>query len=269
MQRRVGDDAAAADVFGLQLELGFDQGEDHSRWSYQLEGVRQDQSQRDEGDVDHAKVDRLGNVGAREVAGVQMFAHDHARIVADFPGELAVADVDRVNLRRAALQEAIGEAAGGRADVERGHAGGIDREMIERAFEFQSAAADIFRRRGDDEFGVGRDFDGGFVQDAIAEADFAGHDGALRLLAAREMPLLDQDNIEARLFCHHPRSSRSQPLARAQTSSIAKRRAATARSNCSVRDAERRHQDDRIADRTRQEPVRARARQTAAPTEPA
>jgi hypothetical protein len=56
-----------------------------------------------------------------------------------------VADVDRIDLGGAPLEEAIGEAAGGCADVERGGAGGVDGEVIEGAFEFQATATDVLR----------------------------------------------------------------------------------------------------------------------------
>ena len=74
-------------------------------------------------------VDRVGNVGAREVAGVEFLADDDARIAADFPVELRVAHIDGADFGRAVLEQAIGETAGARADVEAGRAGRIDGEM--------------------------------------------------------------------------------------------------------------------------------------------
>ena len=44
--------------------------------------------------------------------------HDHARIVAQLPGELAVADIDGMHQRRAVREQHIGEPAGRRADIE-------------------------------------------------------------------------------------------------------------------------------------------------------
>ena len=45
--------------------------------------------------------------------------------------ELAVADVDGVDAPRAALQQAVGEAAGRGADVEADQAAGVDAEMLD------------------------------------------------------------------------------------------------------------------------------------------
>ena len=45
-------------------------------------------------------------------------ANDHARIIPDFPGYLALSNIDRVNFDRAPLQEAIGESTGRSTDVE-------------------------------------------------------------------------------------------------------------------------------------------------------
>ena len=111
MQRRIAHNAAAPDIFALQLELRFDQRKDHSVWSYQLERVRQDQSQRDERNIDHAKIDKFGNVRARKKSRVQLLHYNHTRIVPDFPRQLAVPNVHRINLRGAPLQKTIGESA--------------------------------------------------------------------------------------------------------------------------------------------------------------
>ena len=47
-----------------------------------------------------------------KIARVHAFAHDDARIVAEFPVELARADVDGIDARSTVLQQAIGESAG-------------------------------------------------------------------------------------------------------------------------------------------------------------
>ena len=55
----------------------------------------------------------------RQRAGVDALDHGHALVAAQRPVELAVGDVERDDVRRAALQQAVGEAAGRGADVER------------------------------------------------------------------------------------------------------------------------------------------------------
>src|SRR4029077_5307028 len=98
-------------------------------------------SQRDEGNIDYAKIDKVRDVLAREKSCVQFFHHHHARLVANFPGQLTVTDIHRVNFRRAALQKAIGETAGRCANVERDLAANIDLEKVQRAFQFERTSA--------------------------------------------------------------------------------------------------------------------------------
>ena len=60
---------------------------------------------------------------------------------------------------RAGLQQDIGKAAGGGADIEADVAGDVDREMAQRACELESAAAHVGRAR---EY-----FDGAIVVDGL------------------------------------------------------------------------------------------------------
>ena len=59
---------------------------------------------------DDGQIDRLRHVGRREGAGVHLLPHDDARVGAQPRVELAVADVDGVDARGAALEEAVREA---------------------------------------------------------------------------------------------------------------------------------------------------------------
>ena len=83
----------------------------------------------------------LGQVGGREIARVDVLANGDARVVAQPPVELAVTDVERDDVARAALQEHVGEPAGGRADVQRGSPRSRPRECVERVRQLQAAAA--------------------------------------------------------------------------------------------------------------------------------
>ena len=83
-----------------------------------------------------------GSCVAGQMAGIQTLAQNNARILAQLPGELAAADIDRIDLGGAAGEQDIGEAAGGGADIEADPARGIDPEMIERMGELQPAARD-------------------------------------------------------------------------------------------------------------------------------
>ena len=95
-----------------------------------------------------------------------------------------MADIDRVHFRRAALQKAIGEAAGRCANVERDLAANIDLEKVQRAFQFERASAGITREFRDRDLRLGLNKFGRFIDYAVPHSYFARHDGALRALAA-------------------------------------------------------------------------------------
>ncbi len=85
----------------------------------------------------------MRNIVCRQRTSVHAFADDDARIVAEPPVELIVADVERDDALGAAPEQHVGEAAGGRADVERAATAWIDGERIERVRELHAAAADV------------------------------------------------------------------------------------------------------------------------------
>ena len=74
------------------------------------------------------------------MAGVHPLVDDDARILPQFPGELAMSDIDGVNPRRAARQQHVGKAAGRGADVEGRLAIDRDPEMIEGMGELDAPA---------------------------------------------------------------------------------------------------------------------------------
>ena len=61
---------------------------------------------------------RFTDLAGCQMARVDPIVHHHPRIGAQFPIELSGADIHRVNARGARLQQHIGEAAGGGADVQ-------------------------------------------------------------------------------------------------------------------------------------------------------
>jgi hypothetical protein len=69
-----------------------------------------------------------------------VFAHLDARVLPDLPRELPVPDVERDDARRAALQQAVGEAAGRSADVEADFARRFDLKVVERRRELRKAS---------------------------------------------------------------------------------------------------------------------------------
>ena len=140
---RVGHQPASLDILAAGLELRLDQGDHVAVGRQARRNDGQNLAQRDERDVDGDHVEGAGQVIGRQIARVDVLAHDDARVGAQAPVELPVAHVERDHLARAALQQHVGEAAGGRADVERERAGDVDAERVERVRELQPAAADV------------------------------------------------------------------------------------------------------------------------------
>ena len=84
--------------------------------------------------------------------------------------QLAVADVEGDDLAGAALQQAVGEAAGRRPDVERRSPVDVDAEAVEGGVELLAAAPDEPRRRaGDDDRVTGGDQAGRLVGDRTVD----------------------------------------------------------------------------------------------------
>ena len=77
----------------------------------------ENQRGRNEADIADRQIDWLAEIGQFEISGVEAFVHDDARIAAQLPVELAGADVDGMDARRAVLQQAIGEAACGGTEI--------------------------------------------------------------------------------------------------------------------------------------------------------
>ncbi len=149
----VADDATFADVGATGFELRLDEDDDFAApglvgCAEGAEDCGEDERGGDEGDV-HRDEGWCGCAGREEFArseeaGVGAFAEGDAGIVAEFLSDLAVASVDREHSGGAALQHAVGEAAGGGADVDAREAGEIDGPVGEGALELEAAAADVF-----------------------------------------------------------------------------------------------------------------------------
>ena len=122
MNHGVRDDPFAFIDFRFSsFELGFDQRQNFTGRPDQSNCRRKNLPQRNERAVNHDEIGRLKwlrKTGERDLSGIGFFHYHDARIIAQLPGKLSLADIDGVNFRRAMLQQAIGESAGGRASVE-------------------------------------------------------------------------------------------------------------------------------------------------------
>lgn len=123
--------------------------------------------------------------------------HDNdARVTTQLPRKLPVPDIHGKNFGRAALQQTVREAAGGRAEVQGGEAGHSELKMLERVFELVAAAADKFLRRVHGDVVGGLDAVTGFFSGMAVDANGTGEDEALGLFAAVAEGALDEGLIQ-------------------------------------------------------------------------
>jgi hypothetical protein len=206
----VAHDAALADVEAAGFELGLDEDDGFAMpWRFRSaergDDGWKDESGGDEGDV-HREEDRWGRTageefGGSEEAGVGSLAQGDSGIVAKLLGDLAVAGVDGEDCGCSALQHAIGEAAGGGADVDAREAGERDGPVFERAFELETAAADELEIRAEEaDDRVGWDGGAGLVDPLFAYQNAAGEDESLGSFAGGSVAEVDKEFVEANLF---------------------------------------------------------------------
>lgn len=68
------------------------------------------------------------------------FEDDNLLALTQFPSQFAVGGVDAVNLRRSTLQQAVGEPAGGTAQVCSDHRGNVEVEVVQCMVKFQACS---------------------------------------------------------------------------------------------------------------------------------
>ena len=103
---------ALADLAPPGLELRLDQRDQHRARSSQVERRIEHLGEADEAGVADDQVDRLGDMGFGQDARAGLFVDDDTGVLTELPCELVGAAVDRIDARRAAAEQHIGEAAG-------------------------------------------------------------------------------------------------------------------------------------------------------------
>jgi hypothetical protein len=192
------DDAAAGDIGGAGFELWFEENDAGGAGLDAMLDGGEDLLKGDEGEVGDEEVD-----GGKfwKVAGVGAFKEGDAGVFAQFLMQLGAADVDGEDGGCAVLEEAIGEAAGGCAEVHAAEAGDIDGEGFECALEFLAAAGDVAFGLKEFKGGVWGEHGGGFDEDGGPGADAAGHDEALGAFTGVYEAAFDEEEVCA-LACH-------------------------------------------------------------------
>jgi hypothetical protein len=197
----IAHDAAFADALAAGFELGLDEDDGFDSWGGRLENClhdrREHEGRRNEGDVDGEEGDAGGQVAGVEKAGVGALHEGDAGIVAEGLGDLAVAGVDGEDAGSAVLEHAVGESAGGGADVEAETVAEVDAPMGESGFKLESAAADVTEVGAEEADGsIGGDGGARLVLLLLADENAAGQDESLGALASGDEAALHQQLVE-------------------------------------------------------------------------
>jgi len=134
------------------------------------------------------------------VAGVELLDVGHARVAAELGVELGAADIHADHAGGAGLERAVGEAAGGGADVEHVGPFQIDGETLDKPGEFLATTTHEARRLFDDQLDVDRVFLAGLVEALGAAQHAAAHDETLGLGARGGEAAGDQELVETLFF---------------------------------------------------------------------
>src|SRR5713101_3405791 len=137
------DHAALGDVCAPHLELGLDQRDQRPAGTKPRQNGGKNLGEGNEADVDGRQIDKLGNLHLGEIPGVNPFEVKDAGVGEQLRVKLAVPDIDRVDLARPGLKEAIGEATRACPDVRADFSFDGDAEFRERALELETPAGHV------------------------------------------------------------------------------------------------------------------------------
>jgi len=215
LHRGVADDAAAFVDFGFAgFELRFHEGDQYAAGAHKRPDGGENNFEGNEGEVGDDGVELITReIADGEMSGVDFFEIGDAGISEEFGVQLGAADIDADDICGAGLQGAIGEAAGGGADVEDVRAGEIEGERGEGGGKFFAAAADEARGLLHGEFAIGGEIAAGFVEALGAAADAAGHDEGFGLGAGRGEAARNEEFVEADFFCGSGHAGAQAPMA--------------------------------------------------------
>jgi hypothetical protein len=131
------------------------------------------------------------------MAGIGFFHDNNPRIVAEFPRELAPADVHGKNPGRAVLEQAVGKSAGGRPEIERAESANVQLEMAEGVFQLVAATAGVFFGSRQFQRVIRSHIVAGLVRPLGIDANLSGEDGAFGAFAAFAKAAINQSLVEA------------------------------------------------------------------------
>ncbi len=200
VQRGVAHDAARADILAVEFKLRLDQDQIFRGGSGRGHHGGEHLGRGDKRNIQSHQVRGLGNLSGAKISGV-FLELNYARVLLHAPGHLLGRHVDRIDAARTMLQQAVGEAAGGGADIEASFARGVDAEILERAFQLESGAAGVFcGGSADFDVRVGGDLGSRFFAAGAVYADFSSQDHGLRFFAGFGEAAFDDQEVEPFFF---------------------------------------------------------------------
>ena len=203
MHGRVADNALFADLVLPRFKLRLDEAQHLPCGLQKRLYDRKNQAERDKRYVDDGKVKRLAQVFQSNIADVRPLHDDDARVVANFPRQLAVAHVDGEDLARPLLEQAVGKPARGRAGVAANVARWVNTEIFERLLKLEASPADI-RAGAAAHFNVCGyvNLHAGLIRFLAVYIDLARHNRGLRLCAGLCKAETYQQHIQPLLMLH-------------------------------------------------------------------
>lgn len=195
-QRFVAHDSTLANLTLADFELRLDQRCQMRARACKCERRGKDFFQTDKARIADNDIDRHGNMLGRQMTGVGAFKDNHTVVAAQLPVQLAIADIDRVDLFGATRQQDIRKSSGRRPDIKTGLPRNIDLECLQRAFQFEAATRHPrVLSTANDEFNICGNRRAWLVDPAITREDLAGPDQGLGLCPAFGEPSVDEQNV--------------------------------------------------------------------------
>src|SRR5262252_2223040 len=135
------------------------------------------------------------------MSGIHPLAEHDPRGAPQPSVQLAAAHVERVDLRSAGLEEAVGEASGARAHIRADRAPDVELEVAEGGLELEPPTGDIGHRLAlEADLRFRRDAGAGLVHALVVHHHLAGEDHRLSLCSGRGEAELDEEDVEALLL---------------------------------------------------------------------
>ena len=127
-------------------------------------------------------------------------------------GGISRTHVHRDHAGGAALEQAVGEAPGGRANIERSGAGYIERQSVERSVELVSSPGHEPGKLADRHTGIFGQQLSGLVDALFTQVHVTGHQQRPSLRARRRKTEVEQKRISASLHASTPGLAAVRPL---------------------------------------------------------